>query len=155
LAEAINFPELWEMVLVDKSAQVSLDLKNEGNYSFSSQNKDFRILVGQPDFVQDNDLGSQPLLKTYELFQNYPNPFNSETTIQYALSRNTHLKIVIYNALGKEVKKLVDNTYQSPGIYKILWDGTDNQGIPLPTGIYLCRLMTNEDSQIRKLLNLK
>ena len=80
---------------------------------------------------------------SFLLAQNYPNPFNSSTLIRYRLSAvgrpQTAVTLRVYNILGQEVRTLVDEL-QSPGEYTVIWDGKDNLGGELASGVYLCRL---------------
>ncbi len=79
----------------------------------------------------------------YRLFQNYPNPFNSSTVIWYFLPdvgyQPAEVEITIYNVLGKIVRTLV-NKKQFPGNHRILWDGKDDSGVEVASGIYFCKL---------------
>jgi parallel beta-helix repeat protein len=79
----------------------------------------------------------------FQLFQNYPNPFNSSTVIWYYLPdvgyQPAEVEITIYNLLGKLVKTLV-KTRQYPGEHKVLWDGKDDSGKEVASGIYFYRL---------------
>ena len=72
--------------------------------------------------------------KTYELLGNYPNPFNSNTTIRYSLSQSGFVNLHVYNILGQEVAKLV-NEEQNFGSYEVQFDATN-----LPSGVYFCKL---------------
>jgi hypothetical protein len=91
---------------------------------------------------------------SFELYQNYPNPFNFGTLIKYALPEESMVKLVVYNLLGQKVKVLVENT-QSPGYYTVYWDGKDNEGNFLPSGIYFYRISTEDRSEVKKLILLK
>jgi hypothetical protein len=87
------------------------------------------------------------------LFQNYPNPFNSTTIIRYQLSNfeHTYTSLKIYNLAGEEVKRLVA-AEQSEGEYQVIWDGKDEQGNEVSSGMYLCRLSIGSTQQVRKLI---
>ncbi|GEM_PF-4429302 len=87
---------------------------------------------------------------TFELEQNYPNPFNPETSIKYHLPIRTNVTLRIYNALGQEIRTLV-NTLQDAGVYSATWDGKDNNGRPLSTGLYLFRLEAGDFVSTRKM----
>ena len=84
-----------------------------------------------------------PLPSQFSLSQNYPNPFNSTTAISYQLSatsgQQSAVSLKIYNILGQEVKTLVDEE-QLPGYYQVLWDGRDNSGKGVSSGVYFYRL---------------
>jgi hypothetical protein len=90
----------------------------------------------------------------FKITQNYPNPFNSATTISYDLSKSTHIELTIFNILGQKVKTLV-NSRQPAGTYQIQWDGSDNSGRNVASGIYLYRLKAGEFVQIRKMILMK
>ena len=92
----------------------------------------------------------EQLPKEHVLEQNYPNPFNSFTTIRYHITQKTHVQIIIYNLLGKEIKTLVDSDKQN-GIYEINWNGKDNWGEDISSGIYFYQLKTDGFSLTRKL----
>jgi hypothetical protein len=90
----------------------------------------------------------------FELSQNYPNPFNPETEIEYALKKTGHVTLYIYNVLGEKVKTLLDQN-QPAGFYQINWDGKNDNGKPISSGIYLYKLEVNGFSEARKMLLLK
>ena len=90
----------------------------------------------------------------FELFQNYPNPFNFGTLIKYALPEESNVRLVIYNLLGQKVKELVEKT-QSPGYYTIYWDGKDNRGENVGSGIYFYRIQTGSFTKTAKMSLLK
>jgi len=83
------------------------------------------------------------LPQQFTLEQNYPNPFNSTTAISYQLSaisyQRSAVSLKIYNILGREVRTLVDEE-QPAGNYRVLWDGRDNSGKGVSSGVYFCRL---------------
>jgi flagellar hook assembly protein FlgD len=85
----------------------------------------------------------------YRLSQNFPNPFNPSTTIVYELPIKSSVKVIIYDLLGREIK-LFSFAAQSAGHQKIVWDGTDHQGIPMSSGIYVYRLLaaSQEDGKV-------
>ncbi len=91
--------------------------------------------------------------RRFGLKQNYPNPFNSSTMIEYELARNGNTQLVIYNMLGQKVRTLV-NEYRSAGQYTQSWDGHDDNGQPVSAGLYVCRLIVNNQQTTIKLLYL-
>ncbi|MBL7067953.1 MAG: DUF4876 domain-containing protein [Candidatus Marinimicrobia bacterium] len=74
------------------------------------------------------------------LTQNYPNPFNPNTIIQYHVPGQSMVEIKIFDFLGNEVKTLV-NKNQPSKFYRVYWDGTNNNGIPMPSGMYFFRMV--------------
>ncbi|MFH0883932.1 MAG: FlgD immunoglobulin-like domain containing protein, partial [bacterium] len=81
----------------------------------------------------------------YALGKSYPNPFNSTTTIRYQLPETSDVSILIYNISGRVVKTLVDRS-QPAGRNTIIWDGNNDNGEKVSSGIYFVR--TNIKSQI-------
>ncbi len=91
----------------------------------------------------------------FNLYQNYPNPFNPSTNIKYDLPTYATVTLKIYNLLGQEVRTLVNNQFQNPGMYSILWDGRDDHGSSLPSGQYAYRLQASHYTSTRKMILLK
>ncbi len=89
-----------------------------------------------------------------KLLQNYPNPFNASTTIPFYAARNQYLKISIYDLGGRRVKELAAKTFVS-GSHSIVWNGKDDTGKDVSTGLYYCRVDGDGQSQAIKLLLLK
>lgn len=82
--------------------------------------------------------------------QNFPNPFNPETEIRFALTRNSHVLINLYNTLGQQIGTLVDTQYTA-GVHSVHWDGKDRNGRPVSSGVYLYQIQAGEFSQVRKM----
>ncbi|MBK7143312.1 MAG: SBBP repeat-containing protein [bacterium] len=97
----------------------------------------------------------QPTLpSTFVLHQNYPNPFNGETVIEFDLPRTADIDLSVYNVLGERICTLVDGT-RNVGTHSIRWDGTDDAGQSVASGVYFCHLSTEMVSFRRKMVLLK
>lgn len=90
----------------------------------------------------------------FALNQNFPNPFNPSTMITYALGRESHVRLCIYNILGQAVRTLV-NGNAAAGIHKVVWDGTDNHGHQLASGVYFYRITAGAYTSTRKMTLLR
>ena len=90
----------------------------------------------------------------FSVSQNYPNPFNPSTTIRYAIPQQSFVVIKVYDIIGREVKTLV-NTEKSPGIYNVQWNGDNNFGSKVATGIYIYRVIAGNFTQVKKMILLK
>ncbi len=90
----------------------------------------------------------------YNLEQNYPNPFNPSTKIVYQVPENLDLKLKIYDMQGQEIRTLV-NGFVNQGTYEINWDGKNNAGVSVPSGIYLYRLESRDFVSTKKMTLLK
>ena len=96
--------------------------------------------------------GFQPT--RFALFQNYPNPFNSSTTLHYDLPEPARVSVIIYDVLGSEVIRLIDQD-QHYGYKKIIWDGKNAQGNLVSPGIYFYRAELGELIETKKMILLK
>jgi FlgD Ig-like domain/Lamin Tail Domain len=122
---------------------------HNSNYKLQPRNNDdlgpFTVSVQE---TPDN------LPRTYALEQNYPNPFNPETMIKYQLPKQAAVSINIFNILGQKVRTLVDNV-QPAGTYSIRWDGANDRGVRVPSGIYFYRMKSADFVRMHKMLLLK
>ncbi|MCA9732035.1 Ig-like domain-containing protein [candidate division KSB1 bacterium] len=99
-------------------------------------------------------LATGGLPTVYTLSQNYPNPFNPTTSINYALPRNGHVTLQIFNISGQLVRTLVDQQLAA-GAYKAVWDGRDEQGVRATSGLLFYRLIGDGYVAQRKMILLK
>ncbi len=90
----------------------------------------------------------------YILHRNYPNPFNGSTRIEYELSTPSHVKLTIFDSHGRLQRTLV-NTPRSTGQYTQYWDGQNDSGKPLSTGVYFCSMSTGESIRTIKMVYLR
>ena len=90
----------------------------------------------------------------YVLYQNVPNPFNPNTSIQYNIIEDVRVNLAIYDVAGRLVRTLVDKN-QRASLYQVTWDGVDNAGQTVATGIYFYRLTAGNFVETRKMLLLK
>jgi len=91
------------------------------------------------------------LPRHYHLSQNYPNPFNPVTTLQYELPRAGEVWLTVYDRTGRRVRSLVDGQQQA-GVYRILWNGSDDNGGPVAAGLYICQMRAGTFHQRIKLV---
>ncbi|MFQ6617997.1 MAG: T9SS type A sorting domain-containing protein [Fidelibacterota bacterium] len=123
-------------------------------YSFGT----YKIEVRGPDDlgtivgVADNSVLQVP--QKFALHQNFPNPFNPETRISFDVPYTSHVKIVIYNVLGQQVRTLVNEIYPA-GHHVVNWDGRSGSGRKISAGIYFYRMKTGDQFTTRKMLLLK
>lgn len=90
----------------------------------------------------------------FALQQNYPNPFNSDTEIKYQLPQSCKVTIEIYNSLGQKIRTMVSKA-QPAGFYSVVWDGRNEHGIPVASGIYLYLIRANQYHEVKKMLLLR
>lgn len=99
-------------------------------------------------------IAAQVIPEKFELFQNYPNPSNPGTLIKYALPQESNVKLVIYNILGQKVRVLVEDL-QEPGYYTISWNGKNEQGSTVGSGIYFYHIQAGDFTKTAKMSLLK
>ncbi|UCE17116.1 MAG: T9SS type A sorting domain-containing protein [Gemmatimonadota bacterium] len=108
-----------------------------------------------PAEVKSTPITFEKALPTeYGLVQNYPNPFNPETVIAYQLPEESHVTLTVYNVLGQEIRRLTDER-QSGGFYQIVWDGKNEFGKDVSTGVYFYRLQAGGFKSVKKMMMLK
>ncbi|MCB2229077.1 T9SS type A sorting domain-containing protein [bacterium] len=107
-------------------------------------------------FDTPTDVGdpTSNLPEHFALEQNYPNPFNPTTTIEFAMPEAAHVSIEVYNIMGRRVRSLV-TSYLPAGYHSIIWDGRDQSGAPVASGVYLYRIDAGTFIASRKMLLLK
>jgi flagellar hook assembly protein FlgD len=91
---------------------------------------------------------------TYELEPNYPNPFNPTTTISYGVPQPGRVRLTIFNMLGQQIRSLIDMD-RAAGRFTATWDGRDDAGIAVGSGVYFYRLVAGEAMMVRKMMMLK
>lgn len=105
--------------------------------------------------AQATGIGSDPHIpRAFSLRQNYPNPFNPETRIDFTLKRPALVSLTLYNVLGAKVRVLYESVTPA-GIHSVVWDGTDQAGKQLGSGVYFYRLSVEGETVARKMLLLR
>lgn len=99
--------------------------------------------------ISDQEIPRAP--SAFMLKQNYPNPFNPTTVIQYQLSKNSMVTLEVFNFIGQRIKTLVQQN-QPSGIHMQIWDGTNDYGEIVPTGVYFYQLHSGTFSETKKML---
>jgi len=122
----------------------------EGDYTYRLKQIDFDSSVHYSGLVNV----SVKLPAEFNLSQNYPNPFNPSTTINFSLPQKQMVKLIVYDILGKEVKTLV-NGEKDAGSYNVQWNGTNNNGVNVSTGIYIYRITAGSFIQEKKMILMK
>lgn len=123
-----------------------------GSIEFSPLYRSGTIDVKLGTGVDDGDNGSLP--NAYALGQNFPNPFNPTTEIRFSLPRASHVRLDIYDIMGRNVRTVLDES-RAAGTYQVTFDGRSSDGTTLATGIYFYRLTADSFSQSKKMLLLK
>ena len=108
------------------------------------------------NFIITDVKGNDGLIpKEFALGQNYPNPFNPTTTVRFDLPREAAVTLEIYNIVGVRVRSLLKGDHIGAGRYTLIWDGCDESGRMLPSGVYLYRITAGDFHAWRKMTLLK
>ena len=102
--------------------------------------------------LNDDDDNIVPIVT--ELKGNYPNPFNPQTTINFNLSKNEHVTIDVFNIRGQKIRTLVNDVLEA-GQHKAVFDGTDDNGRSVSSGVYFYRLLTSDTESTRRMVLMK
>ena len=160
------------------AAQSTVPISVFGNGADEISNSSYRIIgtLGQPltgvsdngvngvqsgfwyqsiDFITDiEQMQPTEYPNEFRIEQNYPNPFNPETVIPYQLPKASHVNIKIFNMRGQAVKTIVDEVKQA-GYYTVRWDGLNNQGQQVASGLYYYVLEIGAFKAARHMMMLK
>jgi hypothetical protein len=134
----LNSLEITKAILVDRDAQKI----------------PVQIVAKMKESEEGFIAGNSSTPQEFSLSQNYPNPFNPETEISYGLPRDCYVKLAIYNVAGQKVNTLVDER-QSAGYKTIYWNGRDDKGKAVASGIYFYKLEAGNFTESRKMVLIK
>ncbi len=153
LTESGKLPAGFEKFIFDQDFRTAVAINGDrfiARWTPEFPTRRFKIILGVKEFAEENADGISLVPLEFALEQNYPNPFNPETTIRYRLDKPGAVRLEIYNLLGQKVRTLLDQT-QNAGEHLIKWDGQDDTGRAVSSGVYLYRLQSGESVATRKL----
>jgi len=153
-------PAAWQVYLHDVTLNHPAAIRQTPEYEFraaqtSREPHRFRVLVGDSSFIRKELPGAFAVPATVELFPNFPNPFNPATTIRFGLPRSGPVTLTIYNINGKTVRNLMSAAEKNAGYHVMIWDGRNESGEQVASGVYFCRLEAGAMVRIRKLALIK
>jgi hypothetical protein len=150
-----DIPSAYDVFLLDPERGYRQDLRAQPIYTFQANaqtSRTFQLVVGIPAYVDKVQHTLAP--QDFALYQNHPNPFNPATKVRYALPGPSHVKLVVYNTLGQQVRVLVDGS-QPAGYHSVVWDGRNGLGRAVASGIYIYRIQTDTSTEVRKMTLLR
>ena len=152
-----NVPAGFQIWYLDRNLVASIPI-NEDKISMplpQDGKGNYRLIVGNEEYAKQHSENIPLVPLEYSLSQNYPNPFNPSTNINYQLKELSSVSLEIFNIVGQKIKVLLDNLVQNPGQYRISWDGTNQIGNRVATGVYIYRLRANAFVSSKKMILLK
>ncbi len=147
--------DFWDSGSLPTNASFQRQFNIVGSFGYHCTPHPFMtgtVIVEQITDVKSGE--DQNLPRKFALLQNYPNPFNASTTISYLLPITGEVNLTIYNLLGQTVRTLVQGR-QSSGSYIIIWDGKNQDGSSVSSGIYFYKLKMENFNQVRKMIFIK
>jgi DNA/RNA endonuclease YhcR with UshA esterase domain len=124
------------------------------NFSFGTYKIQIRDLADLGQMVGiDDDVQVNPY--DYALHENFPNPFNPETQIRFSVGGQENVKLIIYDIMGRQVRTLVNGESFRPGFHVVNWDGLDNAGHKVASGMYIYRIKAGDFIADKKMLLVK
>ncbi len=146
--------ETYYVYLVDPQTEKVINMNENSDYTFNPQKKQYILKIYAS---RDNNFKPSIIPLRFKLTQNYPNPFNPTTTIKVGIpqsSANQVVNLKIFDVLGKEVTTLFNGTLQ-PGYHTFEWDGTNQNGQPVSSGIYFYQLQAGKTALMHKMILLR
>ena len=122
---------------------------------FENNDDEYIVYTNDPNYYTDIENHEIPQVYQDGFLNNYPNPFNPETTIMFSIPQKSKVELIVYNIRGQKVRTLVDNMCKE-GINTITWNGTNDSGKQVGTGVYFYKLNVNGKAiKTKKMLLLK
>ena len=148
-----SVPSAYSLMLIDLDNYEFSDLRKSQEYEFvGSQMNRFKIVIGPDDFVDSEKSEVLPISST--ITRNYPNPFNATTSIFFQIARAEYVRMNIYDVTGQRVKTLINDRI-NPGRHSIVWNGTNDNGNEVGSGVYFCFMKTPDSQKTQKLMLIK
>jgi plastocyanin len=145
----------WDSDTLYPGESFTFQLDSAGSYPYHSKfhpSMTGTIVVLATDVKDETENREKP--SEISLFQNYPNPFNQATKIEFALAKSGFVSLKIYDILGRKVRNLVSEQLSS-GYKSVLWDGKNDSGQDVASGIYFYQLRVGDFAETKKLVLLK
>lgn len=148
----LNFPPVWP--IPENLAYTNAALLNAGTDGYALGDLNWFPSQKAQWLINDVEPISQDIPTGYALSNAYPNPFNPETSIKFSIPEVSNIKLVVYNLLGQEVKTLYSGQINAGG-YNAKWNGSDNFGNHVASGVYFIALESESFNAVRKISFLK
>jgi len=152
ISNQMNVASVTKSVLLSGFSFASVrDDELDGIFDRAQHLRDIIVFTGSGPVGPVTATG--PALRN-SLAQNYPNPFNPQTTIAFSIAQRTDVRLAIYDVNGALVRTLA-NESRAPGAYRLTWDGRNDNGASVASGVYFYRLTAGSFTQTKKMVLLK
>ncbi len=144
-----NLPETYDWIVASEKTGIYY---TQNTLQVADMPARFKLMVGTEEFIESAKLNFNQKPVTYQLEQNFPNPFNPKTCIRFSLPEASIVTIHLYNVLGQKVKSMLGGVKKEAGVYQMEWDGTNEIGSPVASGIYFLHLQAGEYNHFIKMI---
>lgn len=159
LTPTTNLPPDFNYYLVDLNRRVMEKVDPNGEALLTpvngKLNRQYRLMVGTTGYLQERIASIGTIPSNFALRQNYPNPFNPRTFISYQLPEPCLVTLAVYNTLGQRVRTFAWEEFKYPGYYQVIWQGENDEGKLLPSGVYWYSIRAGQFQHTRKMLFIK
>ena len=143
-----NSSSLQEYVFVDQD----VDFEQVYYYKLLEQSADFGDTSKTFFGPIPAETGRKPT--RFRLSRNYPNPFNPSTEFSFETTSGSLVDVSVFNLIGQKIATLI-HEFRPAGIYQVRWQGTDGQGLRVPSGVYIYRIQSDEGSFVQKMMKVE
>ncbi len=130
----------------------TISLAEEYPIEIPDDTRSATLIIGTDEYLSNRNSNLPDL--NFHLGQNYPNPFNPVTRMTYSIPSAGHVNLTIYNVLGQRVRTLIDRELPA-GLFVATWDGIDDRGKSVASGVYFCRIIYGDEIEQRKMVLLR
>ncbi|MCH7612439.1 MAG: hypothetical protein IIB45_03675, partial [Candidatus Marinimicrobia bacterium] len=135
-----DIPAEFDVFVIDMTLGIAQDLRWKPVYRYADSNPEsinnIRFIAGTKEFLKANNAGVDLYPDRYSISQNYPNPFNPQTSILITLEDMATVDLIVYNILGEEVTRIIDNELRPAGYHNMIWKGLNKDGKRVASGVY-------------------
>jgi hypothetical protein len=146
--------KFWSPIKSVPETHATYQIWDQNNNTYVSQSSLFNGSDYARVYLKPSDQNTQEVPVVTALSGNYPNPFNPETIIRYSVLNQSKVSLDIFNVKGQKIKTLVNET-EAAGFYSSIWDGKDENGHLVSSGVYFYRLNADKKSLTKKMILLK
>ena len=151
------FPEGYDVFVFDLDRRTAL-LVSEGGFHVSvnrdETERNVRVVIGTSQFAEERSDRIALTPVDFGLDQNFPNPFTESTTIPYRVGEADVVRMEVFNVLGQRVRVLVNDEHE-PGSHAVIWDGTNDEGVLVSSGMYFCTLEVGTFTATQKVILIR
>jgi hypothetical protein len=135
---------------IGHSVQIRFHFGSDDNTDLAGWYVDDMEWLAFPSVKTGTGQYKRELPEVFQILQNYPNPFNNQTRFEFHIPHRTRVRLALYNTLGQVVKVIQDRICEA-GRYMVVWDGTDQNGLGVGSGVYLCQLQCDAFQKVIKM----